>query len=58
MVTIRLTALGEEVLNELLPGYFTRTSDLMSGLNQSERHMLVTLLNKMKTGLEQVKQTL
>lgn len=57
MVTVRLTAAGQQVLNELLPGYFTRTSELLSELDQSERQTLVTLLNKLKTGLEQVKQT-
>ncbi|MCK9909333.1 MarR family transcriptional regulator, partial [Microbacteriaceae bacterium K1510] len=55
MVTIQLTMAGEQVLNQLLPGYFTRTSELLSELDHSERQILVTLLNKMKTGLEQIK---
>ena len=46
MMRVALTAKGQKFLERLLPGHFQRMAALMGPLSQSERKMLVKLLNK------------
>ena len=46
MMSVKLTARGLERLNEVLPGHFRRMAVLMSGLSETERKTLVSLLLK------------
>lgn len=49
--TVSLTERGREFLDNMLPEHFRRVGGLMSQLNEEERKMLVTLLQKVETGL-------
>jgi DNA-binding MarR family transcriptional regulator len=46
MLSVRLTAKGEALLREILPGHFKRMASLMEPLSETERKTLVRLLNK------------
>ncbi len=46
MMAVHLTPRGEEVLRAVLPGHFQRVAALMGLLPESERKLLVRLLNK------------
>ncbi len=46
MMSVKLTARGNERLGEVLPGHFRRMAALMSGLTEVERKTLVSLLLK------------
>ena len=46
MMSVKLTARGHERLGEVLPDHFRRMAALMSGLTESERKTLVSLLLK------------
>ena len=46
MMRVALTPKGEKFIERLLPGHFKRMAALMAPLSQSERKMLVKLLNK------------
>lgn len=48
---IELTAAGKRNLNEILPGHLRRLSQLVGGLNKSERRTLTRLLQKLRAGL-------
>lgn len=45
-IKIRLTALGQAKLNEVMPGYYLRVSQLMQALTEPEAQQLMTLLEK------------
>ena len=46
MMRVALTPKGGKFIERLLPGHFKRMAALMAPLSQSERKMLVKLLNK------------
>ncbi len=46
MMSVRLTSKGESFLHGMLPGHFQLLAGLMRPLEESERHTLVKLLNK------------
>jgi DNA-binding MarR family transcriptional regulator len=46
MMLVRLTARGEQVLRDVLPGHFQWMATLMSPLDEAERKTLVRLLSK------------
>lgn len=47
MMAVSLTAKGEEVLHQILPGYFQQMSALMQPLTVAERRLLVQLLTRL-----------
>lgn len=47
-ISVRLTAKGEQFLNEFLPGHFKVIAELMAPLTESERKTLVRLLGKIQ----------
>jgi MarR family transcriptional regulator, negative regulator of the multidrug operon emrRAB len=50
-VSIRLTPKGRQVLEQMLPDYYKRTSKVMARLDDGERRQLLTLLAKVSQGL-------
>jgi DNA-binding MarR family transcriptional regulator len=48
MLSVRLTAKGEQFLQEFLPGHFRIVASVMSPLNEAERKTLVRLLVKVQ----------
>ena len=52
MMSVRLTAKGEDFLRDFLPGHFKVTSALMSTLTEPERKTLVRLLTKIQQRAE------
>jgi DNA-binding MarR family transcriptional regulator len=48
MMSVLLTAKGEQFLRRFMPGHFKVTCSLMSGLSVSERKTLVRLLSKVQ----------
>ncbi len=46
MMSVHLTARGEEVLRQVLPGHFQWMASLMAPLDEAERKTLVRLLSK------------
>jgi DNA-binding MarR family transcriptional regulator len=48
MLSVRLTAKGEQFLQEFLPGHFRIVASVMSTLNEAERKTLVRLLVKVQ----------
>ena len=50
MLAIQITQKGQQLLNEMLPEHYRRTSDLMSHLTEAERQTLIELLAKMRAG--------
>jgi len=47
-VEVVLTAAGHELVDTILPGYFTRVEEIISPLSSSERMLFVTLLQKIQ----------
>lgn len=54
MVSIRLTAKGKKVLEDILPNHFKRISKAYSSLNEEERKMLAHIISKIHDGLRNV----
>ena len=50
MLRLQLTDQGRELLSQMLPDHFCRTTDLMANLTDSEKKTLIKLLNKVRTG--------
>ena len=50
-VSIRLTDEGRQVLDEMLPDYYSRITKLMVNLTENERQNLVSILGKVNQGL-------
>ena len=50
-VSIRLTGTGRQVLDEMLPDYYSRIAKLMVNLTENERQNLVSLVGKVNQGL-------
>lgn len=48
---ISLTSLGQQLIENILPNYFTRLAALMGELSIAERKTLVSLLTKVHAGL-------
>jgi DNA-binding MarR family transcriptional regulator len=49
MLRLQLTDQGRELLSQMLPDHFCRTTDLMANLTDSEKKTLIKLLNKVRT---------
>lgn len=45
-ILVRLTALGQERLDQIMPGYYQRVSKLMQVLSETETRQLMSLLQK------------
>jgi DNA-binding MarR family transcriptional regulator len=52
-VPVRLTEKGEQLLEGILPDYFTCVSTIMASLNDQERRQCTSLLQKLQQGLAQ-----
>lgn len=50
MLRLQLTHKGRDLLSQMLPDHFCRTTDLMANLTDSEKKTLIKLLNKVRTG--------
>lgn len=50
MLAIQITQKGQQLLNEMLPEHYRRTSALMSHLTEAERQTLIELLAKVRAG--------
>ena len=50
-VSIQLTDTGRQVLDEMLPDYYSRIAKLMVNLSENERQNLLSLLGKVNKGL-------
>jgi len=50
MLRLQLTDKGRDLLSQMLPDHFCRTTDLMANLTDSEKKTLIKLLNKVRTG--------
>jgi len=48
---IKLTAKGRDLLEKILPDYWSRIDTLMQGLNETEQQAMITLLAKVAGGL-------
>ena len=57
MMTVRLTANGEQLLREILPGHFQLMAWLMEPLNEVERRTMVRLLGKITQRASQAMET-
>jgi len=55
-VNIRLTETGRQVLDEMLPDYYSRVAKLMINLTENERQNLVSLLGKVNQGISSMFQ--
>jgi DNA-binding MarR family transcriptional regulator len=49
MLRLQLTDKGQDLLSQMLPDHFCRTTDLMANLTDSEKKTLIKLLNKVRT---------
>ncbi|MGW8443508.1 MarR family winged helix-turn-helix transcriptional regulator [Paenibacillus sp. S33] len=56
MSIVKLTDQGTEMMERLLPMHFTSTSTLMSHLSTDEKELLLTLLQKIESGIPQAKE--
>jgi len=56
-VSIRLTETGRQVLDEMLPDYYSRIAKLMAKLSEKERQELELLLGKVNQGLSTLFKT-
>jgi len=54
-LTIQLTQLGQQRLEEMLPDHFCRTSGLMAQFTNSEKKTLIELLAKLRSGASAMK---
>ena len=54
-IHVRLTEKGRTTLKEMLPDYFQCMADILRALSESEQKQLVRLLQKIQTGLPEVK---
>jgi len=50
MLRLQLTDQGRDLLSQMLPDHFCRTTGLMGNLTDSEKKTLIELLNKVRTG--------
>lgn len=50
MLTVQLTEQGQQLLEQMLPDHFCRTTSLMANLNNAEKKTLVALLAKLRAG--------
>ncbi|MFJ5446953.1 MarR family winged helix-turn-helix transcriptional regulator [Methylobacillus methanolivorans] len=50
-VSIRLTAQGQEKLDQVMPDYYTRLRHCMSGVTEAERAVLNDILHKLNVGM-------
>ena len=50
-IGVRLTVKGRQVLDEMLPDYYSYIAKLMANLSKNERQNLVSLLGKVNQGL-------
>jgi len=55
-VSIRLTDSGQQILDEMLPDYYSRIAKLMENLTKNERQNLIFLLEKIDQGLTLFKE--
>ena len=55
-ISIQLTDTGQNLLDEMLPDYYSRIAKLMKDLAENERESLVTLLRKVDQGLTLFKE--
>ena len=51
---LKLTSEGKTILENLLPGYWTRIDNLMSGLTKNEEMELIRLLKKVSVNINQL----
>jgi DNA-binding MarR family transcriptional regulator len=51
---VRLTTAGKRALDEMIPEHQSWVSDMFSGLSESERAQLYTLLGKLKSSAQRV----
>jgi len=57
MTTIHLTEAGRELMNRLFPYYVEYSTCLLSELTEKEHEVLTNLLEKLKKGLEHMKES-
>lgn len=50
MLSVQLTDKGRELLSQMLPDHFCRTTNLMAHLTEAEKKTLIKLLAKVKAG--------
>jgi DNA-binding MarR family transcriptional regulator len=50
MLRLQLTDQGRDLLSQMLPDHFCRTTGLMANLTDSEKKTLIKLLNKVRAG--------
>ena len=50
MLTIQLTPKGKQLLEQMLPDHFCRTTNLMTNLSDAEKKTLIELLAKLRAG--------
>jgi DNA-binding MarR family transcriptional regulator len=50
MLSLHLTDKGRQLLSQMLPDHFCRTTGLMANLTDSEKKTLIDLLNKVRAG--------
>ncbi|ABE50626.1 MULTISPECIES: MarR family winged helix-turn-helix transcriptional regulator [Methylobacillus] len=50
-VSIRLTAAGQEKLDQVMPDYYTRLRQCMAAVNEEERVLLGGILGKLNAGI-------
>lgn len=50
MLRLQLTDQGRDLLSQMLPDHFCRTTGLMANLTDSEKKTLIELLNKVRAG--------
>jgi len=50
MLSVQLTDKGRELLSQMLPDHFCRTTNLMADLTEAEKKILIELLTKVKNG--------
>lgn len=50
MLTVQLTPKGQQLLDEMLPDHFCRTTSLMANLTADEKKTLIDLLAKLRAG--------
>ncbi|MCP4020542.1 MAG: MarR family transcriptional regulator, partial [Desulfobacteraceae bacterium] len=51
---LKLTGKGKDLLEYILPDYWTRVAKLMAGLDEKERASLISLLNKVTNGIPEL----
>lgn len=50
MLTVQLTPKGQQLLDQMLPDHFCRTTSLMANLTEAEKKTLIELLAKLRAG--------